>query len=234
MVLKLNNVHAFYGQSHVLHGIIMNIEEGQIVTLLGRNGVGKSTALKSIMGLVPPREGSIQFKGKEIAGLKPYQISRAGIGYIPEERRIFPTLTVRQNLLVGIKPKQNINGGWTVEKVYSRFPQLEMRDRQNGAHLSGGEQQMLAMGRALMGNPELLLVDEPTEGLSPLLVDMVVSILEEARNAGIPILLVSQAVDLALGLADKVYMMSKGEIVFEGTNKEFYADEEIIKKYIEV
>jgi branched-chain amino acid transport system ATP-binding protein len=234
MILKLSSIHTFYGQSHILHGISLDINEGEIVALLGRNGVGKSTTLKSIMGLVPPKEGSVQFKGKELSGMWPYQICRRGIGYIPEDRRIFPTLTVRQNLLVGIKPKQKPNTGWTVERIYDKFPQLEMRDSQKGAHLSGGEQQMLTIGRALMGNPELLLIDEPTEGLAPLLVEMVVNILEETRKQGIPILLVSQAVELTRELADRVYVMSKGEIVFKGTTTDFYADEEITKKYIEV
>jgi len=234
MLLQVDKIHTFYGKSHILQGVSIRMEKGETVALLGRNGVGKSTTLKSIMGLTPPQRGSIQFKGEEIVGLRPYKICRLGIGYVPEERRIFPHLTVRENLLCGIKAQQRINNAWTIEKIYDHFPQLEKRDKQKGGHLSGGEQQMLTVGRTLMGNPELLLVDEPTEGLAPLLVEMVIKILREINREGISVLLVEQAMDVALQLTGRAYVMSKGAIVFQGTPEELHADEEIRKKYLEV
>ncbi|MCX5908409.1 MAG: ABC transporter ATP-binding protein [Deltaproteobacteria bacterium] len=234
MILELNDVHTFYGKSHTLHGVSLGTEKGEVTTLLGRNGVGKSTTLKSIMGLVPPQIGSIRFKGEEVAGLRPYQVCRKGIGYVPEERRIFPHLTVRQNLLVGLWQEAKVDHAWTIERLYSHFPRLQERDGQKGGHLSGGEQQMLTLARTLMGNPQALLVDEPTEGLAPLLVDMVVTVLGKVIEEGVSVLLVSQAIDVALRLARRVYVMSKGKVVFDGTKEEFYADEGIRKKYLEV
>ncbi len=234
MFFEIKDMHTFYGQSHILHGVSLEIEKGEIVALLGRNGVGKSTTLKSIVGLVPPRRGSVQFKGQEIIGLKPHKICHLGIGYVPEERRIFPNLTVRENLLVGLKPDQKVDDPWTVEKVFGYFSQLEKRAGQKGGHLSGGEQQMLTIGRTLMGNPEVLLVDEPTEGLAPLLVRMVVGILRGIHNQNGSILLVEQAMDVALSLADRAYVMSKGEIVFQGTGTELQENEGVRKKYLEV
>lgn len=234
MFLEVEGIHTFLGKGHILDGVSLEIEKGEIVTLLGRNGVGKSTTLKSIIGLTSPQRGSIRLKGEEVVGLRSYEICRLGIGYVPEERRIFPRLTVRQNLLIGIKPSQKVERPWTIEKVYSCFPQLEKRDRQKGGNLSGGEQQMLTMGRTLMGNPDLLLVDEPTEGLSPSLVEMVIQIIRQINGEGRSILLVEHAIDVALGLARRAYVMSKGKIVFEGTSQELYADAEARKKYLEV
>jgi len=234
MLLQVDKIHTFYGKSHILQGISLGMEKGETVSLLGRNGVGKSTTLKSIMGLTPPQRGSICFKGGEIVGLRPYKICRLGIGYVPEERRIFPHLTVRENLLTGIKKNQRVGNPWTIEKVYKHFPQLEKRDQQKGRYLSGGEQQMLTVGRTLMGNPELLLVDEPTEGLAPLLVEMVVRILDEINREGISVLLVEQAMDVALRLAGRTYVMSKGKIVFHGTGEELHGNEEVRKNYLEV
>lgn len=236
MLLEMSDIHSYYDKSHILHGVNMAIDEGEIVCLLGRNGVGKSTTLKSIIGLVNPRPGSIKFRNKELVGLRPYQICRMGVGYVPEERRIFPTLTVRENLVMGIKPNQKTvtQGDWTIDKVYGFFPALRDRDKQKGGHLSGGEQQMLTIGRTLMGNPQVLLVDEPTEGLAPLIVDMVVEILHGIHNVGIPILLVEQAMDVAQDLAGRVYVMSKGEIVFQGPIKELLENHEIRQKYLEV
>jgi branched-chain amino acid transport system ATP-binding protein len=232
--LEVEEIHTYLGKGHILDNVSLGIEKGEIVTLLGRNGVGKSTTLKSIMGLALPQRGSIRFKGEEVAGLRSYEICRLGIGYVPEERRIFPHLTVRQNLLIGVKPNQKVDQPWTVEKVYSYFPQLEKRDRQKGGNLSGGEQQMLTISRTLMGNPELLLVDEPTEGLSPSLVEMVIQIIHQISREGRSILLVEHAIDVALSLAGRAYVMSKGKIVFEGPSQELYADEETRKKYLEV
>jgi len=234
VLLDIKETHTYYGKSHILHGVSMGVEKGEIVTLLGRNGVGKSTILKSIMGLVKPRNGSIQFKGEDILGLKPHKICHLGVGYVPEDRRIFPKLTVRQNLQVGLKPKQKVENPWTIDRVYEFFPQLGERDNQRGGNLSGGEQQMLTIGRTLMGNPEIILVDEPTEGLAPLLVEMVEEILGSTREEGISILLVEHAMDVALGLADRTYVMSKGEIVFHGTGEELRADTEVRKKYLEI
>jgi branched-chain amino acid transport system ATP-binding protein len=234
VLLKAEEVHTFYGKSHILQGVSLEVERGEVVALLGRNGVGKSTTLKSILGLVSAQKGSIQFKGEDLVGLRPYKVCRLGIGYVPEERRIFPDLTVRQNLMMGIKPNHRVDQPWTIEKIYSYFPQLEKRDRQKGKHLSGGEQQMLTIGRTLMGNPELLLVDEATEGLAPALVDLVVQILRRINEAGCSILIVEHAVDVALSLAAHAYIMSKGEIVFQGTGEEILADSEIRRKYLEV
>jgi branched-chain amino acid transport system ATP-binding protein len=231
---EIKDMHTFYGESHILHGVSLEMEKGEIVALLGRNGVGKSTTLKSIVGLAPPRRGSVQFKGQEIVGLRPHKICRLGIGYVPEERRIFPHLTVRQNLLIGLKPDQKVEEPWTIEKVYGYFPQLEKRAGQKGSHLSGGEQQMLTIGRTLMGNPEVLLVDEPTEGLAPILVKMVVDILRGIHDKNGSILLVEQAMDVALSLANRAYVMSKGEIVFRGTGTELQENEGVRKRYLEV
>lgn len=234
MFLVVDDIHTFLGKGHILNGVFLEMDKGEIVTLLGRNGVGKSTTLKSIMGLTPPQKGSVRFKGKEIVGLRSYETCRLGIGYVPEERRIFPHLTVRQNLQIGIKPNQKGNQLWTIEKVYGWFPQLGKRDRQKGGNLSGGEQQMLTLGRTLMGDPELVLVDEPTEGLSPLLVEMLIQILRQINEEGRAILLVEHSIDVALDLARRAYVMSKGKIVFKGSSHELRADEETRKKYLEV
>ena len=234
MLIRVDGIHTFLGKSHILHGVSLEMESGEIISLLGRNGVGKSTTLKSIVGLTSPQTGSIRFKGEEIAGLRPHKISRLGIGYVPEERRIFPHLTVRQNLLIGVKPGHKTDGPWTMDRIYGYFPQLAKRERQKGGYLSGGEQQMLTIGRTLMGNPELLLVDEATEGLAPLLVDIIVEILRGIHEGGGSILLVEKSMDVVLGLAGRVYVMSKGEIVFQGRGEELYANEAVRKKYLEV
>jgi branched-chain amino acid transport system ATP-binding protein len=234
MLIRVDGIHTFLGKSHILHGVSLEMERGEIISLLGRNGVGKSTTLKSIVGLTSPQTGSIRFKGEEIAGLRPHKISRLGIGYVPEERRIFPHLTVRQNLLIGVKPGHKTDGPWTMDRIYGYFPQLAKRERQKGGYLSGGEQQMLTIGRTLMGNPELLLVDEATEGLAPLLVDIIVEILRGIHEGGGSILLVEKSMDVVLGLAGRVYVMSKGEIVFQGRGEELYANEAVRKKYLEV
>jgi len=238
-VLQVDALHAHYAKSHILHGVTLTVEAGEIVCLLGRNGVGKSTTLKSLMGLVKPSAGSVRFKGQDITGLPAYRVARLGLGYVPEERRIFPTISVKENLLMGIKPRlgagPRANGkAWTLERVYTFFPRLRERENQRAGTLSGGEQQMLTTGRTLMGNPEVLLVDEPTEGLAPMIVEQVERILTEIHRDGTPILLVEQALETALGLAHRVYVMSKGEIVFSGSTQELKANEQVRKQYLEV
>ena len=233
MLLAVEDLHAHYGKSHILHGVSLEVDAGEIVCILGRNGVGKSTTLKSVMGLVAPSRGRVSFKGTPIAGMPPFRIARLGLGYVPEERRIFPTISVRENLLMGIKRGLR-HGGWTPERVYEFFPRLKEREHQRAGTLSGGEQQMLTMGRTLMGNPELLLVDEPTEGLAPMIVEQVEGILTAIHKSGTPVLLVEQSMETALALAQRVYVMSKGQIVFSGSMRELQASDSVRKQYLEV
>lgn len=236
-LLEIRDLHTFYGASHALQGISLSVEEGQIVSLLGRNGMGKSTTLKSVMGLTKPRSGTILFNGKLIFGLPPYKVAMAGIGYVPEERRIFPTLSVADNLLMGMKggkiDTKNPNS-WTLDRIFQHFPALKLRADSRGAHLSGGEQQMLSIGRSLMGNPALLLVDEPTEGLAPMMATEVRNVLAEINKTGVSILLVEHNLKIAMSLAHKVYLMGKAHIGFHGTVEELNANAEIRAKYLEV
>jgi branched-chain amino acid transport system ATP-binding protein len=237
MILEADDIHSYYGKSHILQGISIHLERGNLVCLLGRNGVGKTTSLKSIMGMVKPAKGSILFRGKEIAGKQPYEIARLGIGIVPEDRRIFPSLTVHENLLMGIvkRPEGPSGGeGWSAGKIYDLFPRLRERMRQKGGHLSGGEQQMLTMGRTLMGNPELILIDEPTEGLAPKIVKLVTEVLSAIHRSGTTLLLVEQNYKSAIKLAERFYIMSKGQIVFEGGGETLIQAEEVRKKYLEV
>jgi branched-chain amino acid transport system ATP-binding protein len=234
VILKVKDMNTFIGKGHILSDVSLEIEVGEIIALLGRNGVGKSTTVKSIIGLTPPQKGSIEIRGEEVAGLRPYEICRRGVGYVPEERRIFPHLTVRENILIGIKSKQNADSPWTLEKIYDFFPRLRERDSQKGGKLSGGEQQMLTIGRTLAGNPDLLLVDEPTEGLSPILVEKVIEIIKTVNKEGRSVLLIEHAMDIALSLAHRVYVMSKGRIVYEGTSEQLFTDSSIKKQYLEV
>ena len=237
MLLEVKDLHTFYGYSHVLQGMSLAVDQGECVALLGRNGMGKSTTLKSIMGLVKPRSGAVLYKGEDVAGYPPYKVAKAGIGYVPEERRIFPNLTVLDNLAMGIKggkiDKRNPNA-WTVERIFEHFPSLEARQRSKGAHLSGGEQQMLAVGRSLMGNPELFLVDEPTEGLSPFLVKEVRDMLGGINKTGVSILLVEHKLKVAMSLARRIYLMKKAQLAFTGTVAELEANQEIKAQYLEV
>jgi branched-chain amino acid transport system ATP-binding protein len=234
VILKIDDMDTYIGKSHILHGVSIEITKGSITALLGRNGVGKSTTLKSVIGVTPSQHGSIMFRGQEMRGLRPYVICRRGIGFVPEERRIFPTLTVRENLLIGLRRTRGVPSAWTIDRIYDYFPQLKRRDHQKGGNLSGGEQQMLSIGRTLVGNPDLLLVVEPTEGLSPIMVDAVVGILKEVNQEGKSVLLVEHSIDVALELASQVYVMSKGGIVYQGTPRGFDANEEVRKKYLEV
>ena len=231
-MLKISNLHAFYGKSHILRGINLTVDKGEIIALLGRNGVGRSTLVKSIMGLVPTT-GSILFKDNEIVGNATHDIALKGIGYVPENRDVFSTLTVKENLLLGVKDK-NIKAEWTVEEMFSLFPNLKERADVIASAISGGEQQMLTMCRCLMGNPEFMMIDEPTEGLSPHMVETVAELLRKIASKGIAILLVEQKLTIALRLARRVYLMGHGEIVFEGTPKELEKNTSIRKEWLEV
>ena len=233
MLLQVSDLHARYGKSHVLHGVTLDVDRGETVCLLGRNGVGKSTTLKSIMGLVRPAAGEVTFDGVSVAGLPPYRAARRGLGYVPEERRIFPTITVKENLLMGVR-RAAAGDSWTLERVYDFFPRLREREGQRAGTLSGGEQQMLTIARTLMGNPRLLLVDEPTEGLAPMIVEQVERILTEVHRSGTPILLVEQSIETALALAQRVYVMSKGQVVFRGSARDLASNDDVRRQYLEV
>jgi branched-chain amino acid transport system ATP-binding protein len=231
-MLAVSDLHAYYGKSHILHGVTLEVGEGEIVSLLGRNGVGRSTTIKAIMGDVQAT-GSVRFRGEEIAGLPPYVVARKGLGYVPENRDIFPTLTVRQNLLLGMKnPRQA--GRWTMEDVFRLFPVLRQRADAPGAVLSGGEQQMLTMCRTLMGDPHLIMIDEPTEGLAPMLVQQVATLLTEIAQRGVAILLVEQKLTIALTISHRVYVMGHGRVVFEGTPDDLRRNEGVRKEWLEV
>ncbi len=238
MLLQVRDLNTYYGASHVLQGISLDVARGELVALLGRNGMGKSTTLKTIMGLVKGQSGSVIFDGRDITGLAPYKVARAGIGYVPEERRIFPELSVLDNLLLGIKGGKIADPAdstlWTIERIFHHFPKLKERINQKGKFLSGGEQQMLAIGRSLMGNPTLLLVDEPTEGLAPLMVKEVRNVLFEINQAGVSILLVEHNLKVALSLAHRVYLMGKAHIGFGGTVEELKDNRQAREKYLEV
>ena len=238
MLLEVEDLNVFYGASHVLQGIGIAINEGECVALLGRNGMGKSTTLKAIMGLVAPRSGRVVFEGRDITGFSSYKVARAGIGYVPEERRIFPELTVMDNLMLGVKGGTVKNTDdpkvWTIDRIFSHFPKLKERTNLQGRFLSGGEQQMLSIGRALMGNPSLLLVDEPTEGLAPLMKEEVRNILAEINQTGVTILLVEHNLKIALSLASRVYLMGKAHVGFDGTVAELENADDIRAKYLEV
>lgn len=237
MLLQIRDLNTYYGASHVLQGISLDVAQGELVALLGRNGMGKSTTLKTVMGLVKARSGSVTFDEREITGAAPFKVARAGIGYVPEERRIFPELSVLDNLSLGIKGGRISNldpGVWTIERIFHHFPRLKDRKDQKGRFLSGGEQQLLAIGRSLMGNPRLLLVDEPTEGLAPLMVKEVRNVLAEINRAGVSILLVEHNLKVALSLAHRVYLMGKAHIGFNGTVDELKDDRAAREKYLEV
>ena len=231
-LLRLDNVHAFYGKSHVLHGVSFEVGAGEIVALLGRNGSGRSTTVKTIMGLVDG-SGSVRWRDAEILGRKAFEIARAGIGYVPENRDIFPTLTVHQNLMLGEKARA---GGrrWQFDDMYRMFPRLAQRRDTEAGVLSGGEQQMLALCRTLMGDPELIMIDEPTEGLAPKIVELVAGYLRELKARGVSVLLVEQKLTIALEVADRCLVMGHGNIVFEGTPDALRANAEIRKEWLEV
>jgi len=231
-MLKIDNLHAFYGKSHVLHGVNFSVGEGEIVALLGRNGSGRSTTAKAIMGLVDS-QGTIDWKGESLQGAKAYEVAHKGIGYVPENRDIFPSLTVHQNLLLGQKG-QGKASRWSFDDMYQLFPRLKERQHTEAGVLSGGEQQMLTLCRTLMGDPDLIIIDEPTEGLAPKIVELVGQYLKELKNRGISVLLIEQKLTIAMSISDRALVMGHGSIVFEGTPDALRANTYIRKEWLEV
>jgi branched-chain amino acid transport system ATP-binding protein len=231
-MLTVRDLHAYYGKSHILQGVSFTVGEGEIVALLGRNGVGRTTTIKAIIGEVAP-EGSIDFRGTELIGLRSHEIARLGLGHVPENRDIFPTLTTRENLLLGQKSRK-ASGRWSIEDMFEMFPNLRERADIEGGALSGGEQQMLTMCRTLMGDPDLIMIDEPTEGLAPMLTEQVGRLLEEIAKRGVSILLVEQKLTIAMKISHRVYIMGHGHIVFEGTPAELQANKQIRQEWLEV
>ena len=230
MILELRNIDTFYGLGHILHGLSLSVAEGEVVALLGRNGAGKTTTLRSISGLTPPRAGEIRYQGRNIAGLKPNQVSRLGIALVPETRDIFSFLTARENLAIA----QRRGSRWRIDTVLERFPGLKERMAHKGRELSGGEQQMLAIARALLTGPELLLLDEPSQGLAPLVVNAVMNTIEELKKERVSMLLVEQNAEMALRLADRVYVIDHGTVVFEGTPAALRTDRQVTTTYLGV
>ena len=231
MMLEIEGIHTYYGLSHILFGVSLKVEGREVVCLLGRNGAGKTTTLKSIVGLTPPKQGHIRFKGEEITGQQPYRITRKGMSLVPDDRRIFADLTVGENLEIGVR-KTRGGEGWDQGRVYELFPALKAIESRKGGCLSGGEQKMLAIARALMGNPELLLLDEPTEGLAPALVRSLEGQIRKLRETRLTVLLAEQNVRLALRLCDRGYIIDNGEIRYRGSIEELRGNEEVRKKYL--
>ena len=230
-LLEIRDLHAYYGKSHVLHGVNLTVGEGEIVSLLGRNGVGRSTTVKAVMGQVSAT-GSVMFRGEQMLGLPAYRIAHCGLGYVPENRDIFPTLTVEQNLILG--EKQGKSSRWSLDEMYQMFPRLRERQHTQAGVLSGGEQQMLTLCRTLMGDPDLIMIDEPTEGLAPKIVEQVAGYLQALKQRGISVLLVEQKLAIALEISQRVYVMGRGTIVFEGTPAELGRDAIVRKEWLEV
>ena len=230
MILELRGIDTYYGSSHILHGLSLGVRQGEVVALLGRNGAGKTTTLRSITGLTPPRSGEIRYKGGDIAGLDAYRISRMGIALVPETRDIFSYLTARENLAIARRPGSR----WQMDAVLGRFPSLRERLGHKGRELSGGEQEMLAIARALLTGPELLLLDEPSQGLAPLVVDAVMTTIRELKAQHVSMLLVEQNAEMALQLADRVYVIDHGTVVFEGTPERLRADKQVTASYLGV
>ena len=230
MILQLENVDAYYGIGHILHGLSLGVGEGEVVALLGRNGAGKTTTLRCITGLTPPRKGDVRYKGRSIAGAEPHRISQMGIALVPETRGIFSYLSCHENLTIGRRPGSR----WQMENVLERFPRLKERLSNKGRELSGGEQQMLAIARALLTGPELLLLDEPSQGLAPLIVDAVMATIKSLKREGVSMLLVEQNAEMALQLADRVYVIDHGTVVFEGTPAALMADRQVTSTYLGV
>jgi len=234
-LLELEHVETYYGESHILFDVSMEVEAGEVVCLLGRNGAGKTTTVRSIIGLTPPRAGRITLRGRDVAGLPPFRIARLGIGFVPEDRRVFPNLTVQENLEVARKTwDDGTRGTWTAERVFELFPILRERRRQAGGTLSGGEQQMLTIARTLMGNPEVLLLDEPSEGLAPLIVESLRQQLARLKGSGLTIVLAEQNVRFVSDLGDRVYILEKGMVRYQGSMTAFLGDAEVRQAYLAV
>ena len=231
-MLDVEDLHAYYGKSHILQGVSFRVGQGEIISLLGRNGAGRSTTVRTIMGLVPP-VGSIRFQGERIGGLKAHEIAHRGLGYVPEDREIFPGLSVRENLLLGMKSARQ-NGRWTLDDMFALFPLLRERADAPGEVLSGGEQQLLTICRTLMGDPDLIMVDEPTEGLAPMLLKIVRELLEAIAQRGTAILLIEQKLTIALAISHRVYVMGHGRIVFEGSPPALRANDDVRRDWLEV
>jgi len=240
-MLELDNINAYYGDSHILHGVSFAVRPGEVVCLLGRNGAGKTTTILTVMGYLKPRPGRILYEGRDIAGQPPYALARLGFGFVPQERGIFPSLTVRENLTVFARRgrnKENMSGHtsntWTLPRIFELFPVLRARERNLGFQLSGGEQQMLSIARALMLNPALLLLDEPSEGLAPMIVQQIVEVLARLKQEGLAILLVEQNLSAALAVGDRHHVMNKGEICFSGNSAELEHNDEVLRNYLSV
>jgi branched-chain amino acid transport system ATP-binding protein len=231
-MLALENVNAYYGDSHILHGVSLSVREGEVVCLLGRNGAGKTTTIMAVMGYLHPRAGSISYNGRDIGALPPYAVARLGFGLVPQERGIFPSLTVRENLTVFAR--QADKGGWTLQRIFDLFPSLRARERNLGFQLSGGEQQMLSIARALMLNPALLLLDEPSEGLAPMIVRQIIEVLARLKEEGLAVLLVEQNLRTALALGDRHHVMNKGEICFTGSSAELEGNDFVLRNFLSV
>jgi branched-chain amino acid transport system ATP-binding protein len=232
-MLELDNINAYYGDSHILHGISFAVRPGEVVCLLGRNGAGKTTTILTIMGYLKPRPGRVRYGGRDIAGLPPYALARLGFGFVPQERGIFPSLTVRENLTVFARAAAG-RTHWTLPRIFDLFPVLRARERNLGFQLSGGEQQMLSIARALMLNPALLLLDEPSEGLAPMIVQQIVEVLVRLKAEGLAILLVEQNLPAALAVGDRHHVMNKGEICFTGSSAELEGNEYVLSNYLSV
>jgi branched-chain amino acid transport system ATP-binding protein len=230
-MLALDNVDAYYGDSHILHGVSLSVRNGEVVCLLGRNGAGKTTTIMTVMGYLHPRRGTIRYNDRDIGALPPYAVARLGFGFVPQERGIFPSLTVRENLTVFARGGED---GWTLQRIFDLFPNLRARQRNLGFQLSGGEQQMLSIARALMLNPALLLLDEPSEGLAPMIVAEIVEILKRLKGEGLAILLVEQNLRAAFAVADRHHVMDKGAICFTGSTTELESNDEVLRSYLSV
>jgi branched-chain amino acid transport system ATP-binding protein len=231
-MLNLENINAFYGDSHILHGVSFSVGQGEIVCLLGRNGAGKTTTILTIMGYLQPRPGRIVYNDRDIGGLSPYAVARLGFGFVPQERGIFPSLTLRENLMVFARARRR--GYWTLARIFELFPVLQERERNLGFQLSGGEQQMLSIARALMLNPALLLLDEPSEGLAPMIVQQIIEVLARLKQEGLAILLVEQNLPAAFAVGDRHHVMNKGEICFSGSSEELQHNDFVLRNYLSV
>lgn len=233
MLLEVHDINTYYGLSHILFDVSLEVDKGEVVVLLGRNGAGKTTTMRSVMGLTPPKSGAVIFNGRDVTGMAPYKVARLGVGFVPEDRRIFPDLTVRANLEVGLR-KAKGNTNWTIERIYELFPRLQELANRGGGNLSGGEQQMLTISRTLMGNPDLILLDEPSEGLAPIIVKVLGDFIDLLKREGTTVSLSEQNVKFSLKHSDRAYIVDNGHIKYHGTIEELARDAEVTKRYLAV